>query len=151
MMNKLTTTAALLLLSTWALAADSVVGFWKTIDDETHEAKSIVQLYEHQGKLYGRVVDLLKDKQAKAALPGSPDILGLDIIWDLTKKGDKYRGGEVLDPQKGRVYDCQIWLEGDKLILRGSLFGIGRKQVWLPAKDFKGAAPSPTPRKPRLK
>lgn len=96
MMNKLTTTAALLLLSTWALAADSVVGFWKTIDDETHEPKSIVQLYEYQGKLYGRVVDLLKDKQAKAALPGSPAILGLDIIWDLTKKGDKYRGGEVL-------------------------------------------------------
>lgn len=56
-----------------------------------------------------------------------------------------------LDPQKGRVYDCQIWLEGDKLILRGSLFGIGRKQVWLPAKDFKGGASSPTPRKPRLK
>ena len=151
MMNKLTTTAALLLLSTWALAADSVVGFWKTIDDETHEPKSIVQLYEYQGKLYGRVVDLLKDKQAKAALPGSPAILGLDIIWDLTKKGDKYRGGEVLDPQKGRVYDCQIWLEGDKLILSGSLFGIGRKQVWLPAKDFKGGATSPTPRKPRLK
>lgn len=132
--------------------ADGVIGFWKTIDDETNEPKSIVQVYEHQGKVCGRVVELLQNPGATAKLPGSPAIKGLDIIWDLTKDGDKYKGGEVLDPQKGKVYDAQMWIEGGKLILRGSLFGIGRKQVWLPAKDYKPASDkAPSFKKPKLK
>lgn len=132
--------------------ADSVTGFWKTIDDETNEPKSIVRIYENQGKVYGRVVELLQNDGAKAKLPGSPSIKGLDILWDLTQDGAKYTGGKVLDPQKGKVYDAQIWLEGGKLVLRGSLFGIGRKQTWLPAKDYKPADASvPTFKKPTLK
>lgn len=146
----------LLLLGMMSLSlsamAEGVIGFWKTIDDETNEPKSIVQVYENGGKVYGRVVELLQSPGAKAKLPGSPDIKGLDIIWDLKKDGDKYKGGEVLDPQKGKVYDAQMWVEGGKLILRGSLFGIGRKQVWLPAKDFKPASTAaPTFKKPKLK
>lgn len=134
------------------LAADSVIGFWKTIDDETNEPKSIVQVYEYQGKVCGRVVELLQNPGAKAKLPGSPAIKGLDIIWDLEKDGDKYKGGEVLDPQKGKVYDAQMWIEGGNLILRGSLFGIGRKQTWLPAKDFKPESKAaPSFKKPKLK
>lgn len=132
--------------------AEGVIGFWKTIDDETNEPKSIVQVYENDGKVYGRVVELLQNPGAKAKLPGAPAIKGLDIIWDLKKDGDKYKGGEVLDPQKGKVYDAQMWVEGGKLILRGSLFGIGRKQTWLPAKDFKPAnTAAPTFKKPKLK
>lgn len=146
----------LLLLGMMSLSlsamAEGVIGFWKTIDDETNEPKSIVQVYENGGKVYGRVVELLQNPGAKAKLPGSPAIKGLDIIWDLKKDGDKYKGGEVLDPQKGKVYDAQMWTEGGKLILRGSLFGIGRKQTWLPAKDFKPASTAaPTFKKPKLK
>lgn len=146
----------LLLLGMMSLSlsamAEGVIGFWKTIDDETNEPKSIVQVYENGGKVYGRVVELLQNPGAKAKLPGSPAIKGLDIIWDLTKDGDKYKGGEVLDPQKGKVYDAQMWTEGGKLILRGSLFGIGRKQTWLPAKDFKPESKAtPTFKKPKLK
>lgn len=146
----------LLLLGMMSLSlsamAEGVFGFWKTIDDETNEPKSIVQIYEYQGKVCGRVVELLQNPGAKAELPGSPAIKGLDIIWDLSKDGDKYKGGKVLDPQKGKVYDAQIWLEGGKLVLRGSLFGIGRKQVWQPAKDFKPeSSAAPTFKKPKLK
>lgn len=150
-MNKVLLLLGMMSLSLSALA-DGVIGFWKTIDDETNEPKSIVQVYENGGKVYGRVVELLQNPGAKAKLPGSPAIKGLDIIWDLTKDGDKYKGGEVLDPQKGKVYDAQMWTEGGKLILRGSLFGIGRKQVWLPAKDYKPASTAaPTFKKPKLK
>lgn len=146
----------LLLLGMMSLSlsamAEGVIGFWKTIDDETNEPKSIVQVYENGGKVYGRVVELLQNPGAKAKLPGSPAIKGLDIIWDLKKDGDKYKGGEVLDPQKGKVYDAQMWTEGSKLILRGSLLGIGRKQTWLPAKDYKPASTkAPTFKKPKLK
>ncbi len=143
---------ALLLLSSASLAGEGVLGFWKTIDDETREAKSIVHVYQYQGKVYGRVVKILKNKGAKAKLPGAPSIEGMDIIWDLKKDGEKYSGGEVLDPEKGKVYDCQLWRERDNLILRGSLFGIGRRQTWLPANDYKPTNPAnPVPSKPKLK
>ena len=41
---------------------DAILGKWKTIDDETGEAKSIVELYEKNGLVYGKVVELLKEK-----------------------------------------------------------------------------------------
>ena len=69
-----------------AWAGDDVVGYWTTIDDETNTAKSVVQIYEYQGKIYGRVVELFKNKDAVAKLPDEPLIKGLDVIWDMKKK-----------------------------------------------------------------
>ena len=37
----------------------SPVGTWKTIDDETGKPKSFVQIYEYQGKYYGKIVKLI--------------------------------------------------------------------------------------------
>ena len=144
--------AAMMMLMSASLAwANGVVGFWTTIDDETKEAKSVVQIYEYQGKIYGRVVDVLTDKEARAKLPGSPKIIGLDIIWDLEKDGDEYNDGEILDPQKGKVYGCAIWRDGDNLIVRGKIAFFGRNQTWLPNKTFKGDGKPLTPKKPKLK
>ena len=144
--------AIVLFLASVSQANDGVFGYWTTIDDETKEAKSIVQIYEYQGKVYGRVVELLKNKQAKAKLPDSPFIKGLDIIWDLEKDGDRYEGGEILDPQKGKVYGCEIWREGENLIVRGKIAFLGRNQTWKIAATFKPESDEiPVPKKPRLK
>ena len=71
-------------------------------------------------------------------------------IWN--KKGDKYKGGESLDPKKGKVYGCEMWREGDKLIVRGKIAFLGRNQTWEPNKDFKSDSNEPLiPRKPKLK
>jgi hypothetical protein len=35
------------------------VGKWKTFDDETKEAKSIVEITERGGKIYGKVIEIL--------------------------------------------------------------------------------------------
>lgn len=133
-----------------AQASSDVVGLWTTIDDETKEAKSVVQIYEYQGKIYGRVVELLKDKSAKAKIKGSPAVLGLDIIWDLEKDGDSYSGGEVLDPTKGKVYGCEIWRDGKNLIVRGKIAFLGRNQTWLPNTTSKAKVTNPVPKKPAL-
>lgn len=118
----------------------SPIGYWKTIDDATGEAKSIVRVYEHEGKVYGRVMKVLTDPTAKAKIAGSPAIEGLDIIKDLKPaKNGKLEGGKVLDPKNGRTYSCQIWLEDGKLVMRGSLLGIGRKQTWLAVDPIEGA------------
>lgn len=129
---RILSTLIFLLISNIALANPDIVGLWKTIDDETHEAKSIVRIYKHQDKYYGRVVELFKNKSAKAKIDGEPQILGLDIIWDLKEDGSKLNGGKILDPQKGKVYGCEIWREGEDLIVRGKIAFLGRNQTWKP-------------------
>ena len=61
--------------------------------------------------------------------------MGMTILWGLTKQGEEYRGGEILDPENGEIYRARIKLidNGQKLDVRGfigvSLFG--RSQIWL--------------------
>lgn len=116
-----------------------VTGKWKTIDDETGEAKSIVEVYESNGKIYGKVIEILnpakkntKCDKCKGADKGKP-VLGLVIIKGLTKDGDEWTDGDILDPQKGKLYSCTISLDGkDKLKVRGymGVSLLGRTQVW---------------------
>lgn len=97
------------------------------------------------------MVDLLKNKDATAKIKGEPKIKGLDIIWDLKKVDNKYKGGEILDPQKGKVYGCEMWREGDNLIVRGKIAFLGRNQTWLLNKDFKPEnSENPVPKKPEV-
>ena len=149
-MKKNLLTAGMVLFAMATQATANITGYWTTIDDETKEAKSVVQVYEYQGKYYGQVVELLKNPGAKAKIKGSPSIKGLTIIWDLEKDGKTYSGGEILDPQKGKVYGCEMWREGEKLIVRGKIAFLGRNQTWLPNKTFKGTGTAPTPKKPAL-
>ena len=143
---------ALMFMPFVSWASDDVVGYWTTIDDETNMPKSVVQIYEYQGKVYGRVVELFQNKQAVAKLPDKPLIKGLDVIWDMEKKKDKYTGGEILDPKTGKVYACDLWRDGDKLIVRGKIAFLGRNQTWEPNTTFEPETKEkPVPNRPRLK
>jgi uncharacterized protein (DUF2147 family) len=119
--------------------SQTVFGKWKTIDDETGQAKSIVEVYEKSGKVYGKIVEILNPEKRKsvctkcAGEDKNAPILGLIIVKGLVKDGDEYNGGKILDPLKGEEYKCLIALDGkDKLKVRGfvgvSLFG--RTQYW---------------------
>ena len=131
-------------LAALSVTADEFVGFWTTVDDETKEQKSVVRIYRHGEKYFGRIVNLFKNKDAVAKLPGSPKILGLDIVWNMEKDGRNLDGGKILDPKKGKVYSCGMWRDGDNLIVRGKIAFLGRNQTWLP---YKGE-PLPQPDKP---
>ena len=120
-----------------------VTGKWKTFDDETGEAKSIVHVYEEDGKLYGKVVEILnpakKDKKCQNCKGADKDkpILGLVIIKGLKKDGESYTDGDILDPNKGKLYSCTIKLDGkDTLNVRGylGLSLLGRTQTWVRVK-----------------
>ncbi len=127
-----------------AMAAESITGVYKTIDDETGDAKSLVQIYAYQGKMYGRVIELFQDPDKKAVgIKGDPKILGLDVIWGMEDGGKRFEGGHILDPQKGKIYRCEIWREGNKLIVRGKIGPFGRNQTWLFERDSKDAALTP--------
>ena len=122
----------------------TVIGKWKTIDDETGQAKSIVEVYEKGGKIYGKVVEILRTEHKKdvcskcEGADKNKPILGMIIISGLQKDGVEYNGGTVLDPQNGKKYKCYITLESpDKLKLRGyiGLSIMGRTQYWTRVKD----------------
>ena len=120
--------------------SQTILGKWTTIDDETGTKKAIVEIFEEQGKLFGRIIEILeadKKRQRCTKCEGADKdkpILGLTIIKGLIKNGSSYDGGEITDPKNGKIYRCKISLEGkDKLIVRGylgiSLFG--RSQTWV--------------------
>ena len=122
-----------------SMSAQSVIGKWKTIDDETGKAKSIVEISEKNGKLYGKVVEILTDKKdakcdkCPGADKGKP-IKGLTIITGLKKDGSEYNGGKILDPTSGKEYKCMMKLNGkDKLDVRGyvGIQALGRTQTWI--------------------
>lgn len=119
--------------------AQSVVGKWKTFDDETKEAKSIVEITERDGKIYGKVIEILnpakkniKCQNCSGADKDKP-VLGLEILKGLSKDGKEYSDGKILDPSNGKLYKCTVSLDGnDKLKVRGyvGISAFGRTQVW---------------------
>jgi len=134
----------LLALSASVFALD-LDGFYKTIDDKTGNARSIVRLYKCGDALCGRIVALYDEKGAKIEetlnapvriadkVSGSPKTAGLDIIWNMKLDDDEYSGGKILDPHSGSVYSCVIWKDkkdAKKLNVRGKIGPIGRTQVW---------------------
>ena len=129
----------LLCIASGAMMGQSVIGKWKTIDDNTGKAKSIVEIFEENGKVYGKVIEILNpDRQdalcdnCSGADEGQP-ILGMTIIRGLKKDGDEYNSGKILDPESGKLYKCYIELEeDDSLKVRGYIgFSLlGRTQYW---------------------
>jgi uncharacterized protein (DUF2147 family) len=116
-----------------------VTGKWNTIDDATGKAMSVVEIFEHNNKIYGRVIEILNPKNRTKTCVNCPGddhnkpILGLTIIKGLVKDGSEYNDGKILDPKSGKLYKCYIELESvDKLKVRGYLgiSLIGRTQYW---------------------
>ncbi|MEL6556764.1 MAG: DUF2147 domain-containing protein [Bacteroidota bacterium] len=122
-------------------SAQSIVGSWKTIDDNTGKPRSIVEIYEKDGDYYGKIVKLFRApdedqnpmcEECKGKLKGKP-IIGMEIITGMEKDGDVFNDGEILDPENGKTYDCKLWIEDGNLKVRGYLLFFYRTQTWLPA------------------
>ncbi len=139
-MKKITTLFILVLLSgIMTISAQSVVGKWKTFDDKTGDAKSIVEITEKDGKVYGKIIEILNSEKKNDKCTNCPDqdkdkpLNGLTIIKGLKKDGKDYSDGKILDPVSGKLYKCTISLDGkDKLKVRGyvGISAFGRTQTW---------------------
>lgn len=138
-MKNVLATLVLTVLTVFTIQAQTVTGKWKTIDDETGEAKSIVEITEKNGKYYGKILEILTDKKdakcdkCPGADKGKP-IKGLTIIKGLKKDGSSYTGGTITDPGSGKEYKCAIKLNGtNKLDVRGyvGIQALGRTQTWV--------------------
>jgi uncharacterized protein (DUF2147 family) len=121
--------------------SQTVVGKWKTFDDKTGDAKSIVEITEVGGKLQGKIIEVLNPAkknavctECKGADKGKK-LEGLTIIKNMAKDGSEYSGGKILDPTNGKEYSCIIKVNKDdknKLDVRGyiGMSFAGRTQVW---------------------
>lgn len=170
--------AITLVASVAAQAQNSIVGRWKTIDDETGKPKSIVEITEKDGAIVGKIERLFRepteDQNPKCDKCSGEKkdqlIIGMQILSGLKKDSDtKWSGGEILDPKNGKTYSCKVEIieNGQKLKLRGfiGVSLLGRTQVWqrevepapapaveaAPAAASTDATPAPAPAKPTTK
>ena len=140
------TTIALMLasLAGAAFAQSSPVGLWKTIDDETGKEKSYVRITEAGGVVTGKIEKLLNpatpDPKCEKCTDDRKDqsVVGMTIIRNVKKdddKGELWEGGDILDPNNGKVYKVRLKPEdgGKKLTVRGyiGMPMLGRTQTWL--------------------
>lgn len=142
-------TLALLALSATCMAFSasaneaSPTGLWKNIDDSTGKPRGMIRITEANGKLQGKIEKVFPApnedanptcKKCEGALKDAP-VIGLTILSDLSKEGDKYTGGQILDPDNGKTYRSQLRLveNGKKLEVRGYIGTplLGRSQTWV--------------------
>ena len=125
---------------------NSPLGRWTTIDDETNKPKSVIRIWEKDGKLYGTIEKLFRGPDEEknplcvkcdGELKDKP-IIGLTILRDLVQDDDEWEDGTILDPANGKTYNAKIAVQdgGKKLKVRGYVMGIsllGRTQYWMRA------------------
>lgn len=125
----------------WAQATPA--GLWKTIDDDTKAEKSLVRITDAGGVYTGKVEKILTDKpdakctECADARKDQP-VQGMTILRDIKPDpSDKalWIGGDILDPNNGKVYKVRLKPVdgGKKLEVRGYIGAplLGRTQTWI--------------------
>lgn len=127
----------LCLLFNLSLNAQDITGRWVTIDDNTAKRKSVVEIVMTDGKASGRIVEILdpakRDRTCEACTDDrrGKKVLGMEIIRNMQRDGGEWKGGTIMDPENGKVYDCKMWLEDGELKVRGYVAFFYRTQTWV--------------------
>lgn len=131
------------LLPLAALAQNTPVGRWRSIDDATGKPKAVIEVFEAgNGTLSARIIQLIDTSdgpnplcEACSGARHDKPILGMTIAWGLKPQGKVWGGGRILDPENGKEYSVKFTpiAGGKRLEVRGFL-GVallGRTQTWL--------------------
>lgn len=139
---KTTYITCLSVLFSLTISAQDIFGKWIASDENGLE-KFIVEVYEEDEKVYGKIVETLipSDKGALCVKCDGEDhnkpIKGLVIIDGLTLSGVYYRNGPIFDPEKGKSYKCRLsFADGDPDVLevRGYVAFMYESWYWKRAK-----------------
>lgn len=125
------------------LIGNTPIGYWKTIDDTTGKAKSIVQISRSADQLLtAKVIKIFpvnNSTQNKICTACQGDkhnqpIVGMVIMSGLKSAENEWSNGHILDPENGKIYKCTARLteKGKKLNVHGfvGLPLFGRSQTW---------------------
>ena len=121
----------------------SPVGRWQTIDGKSGKVKSIVAIREQSGSLNGTIETLFDPPVPHptcylcSGTKKDQPLVGLQVLWGFHADGREWAGGQVLDPETGKIYRASLAVEdgGQKLRLHGYV-GIpllGRTEYWVRA------------------
>jgi uncharacterized protein (DUF2147 family) len=130
----------LLFTASISFAQNTVIGKWLS-----ESKKGITEIYEVNGKYYGKLVWLKEptDANGKAKLDENnkeknlrtAPILGLVILKDFVLKDGEWKDGTIYDPENGKTYKCTMWLKDANTIkVRGYWGPFYRTQVWTRSK-----------------
>ncbi|MCL2179845.1 MAG: DUF2147 domain-containing protein [Treponema sp.] len=138
--------------------SEPVVGYWISVDENTNRVTAGWEIYMENGVLFGRILSLADEPRGTIAsacrerYDGFPtagrvnamEVAGTTWIYGLRRQNNgEWRGGKVINPADGNIYNCRIifrpagsragsrTFQTDTLEMRGEIaFGIGRSQYW---------------------
>lgn len=112
---KKTIVTTVLIFSTLSLfAQNEIIGKWLSQDKE-----AMIEIYENQGKYFGKFVWLKKATDAKgqpltdtqnpnAALRKQP-LMNMVMLSNMYFTDKKWKGGTIYNPESGKSYRCEMW------------------------------------------
>ena len=123
--------------------SQTIFGNWNSYDEETNKIESVIEVYEKDSKAFAKIISISDANRSAATCVEcsgkrkNAAILGMNILTGLTKDGNEWSGGKILDPKNGKEYKCYLQLlDNNTLKLRGyigiSMFG--RTAIWKRAK-----------------
>lgn len=135
--------AMLFALSAHAWAGE-MAGVWQEYDDKTGKVEALIRIEQlPDGTYEGKIIRLMADVVGKehmvcgncqGSLHNQP-LLGMRILFGM-KRTDSltFEGGEILDPDEGKVYRCRMRLSADgKTLEVTGYIGIswfGQSETW---------------------
>jgi uncharacterized protein (DUF2147 family) len=138
---KKTIVATLFILSQLSVFAQrEIIGKWLSQDKE-----ATIEIYENQGKFFGKFVWLKKATDAKgqpltdtenpnAALRKQP-LMNLVMLTNMYFDNKKWKGGTIYNPDSGKSYKCEMWQKSpETLNVRGYLGLFYGTETWTRAK-----------------
>ncbi len=102
-------------------------GIWRSIDDRSGEARLVVRVFAENDEVKGTVEKVLADdasaqrcEKCEGRLRNQP-VLGMLLLWGFRYKDGDYKGGQLVDPDDGKIYRCTMRVadDGSKLMIRG--------------------------------
>ena len=143
-MKRLIAALALTMGAALAWGQATPVGVSKTIDDDGKTEKSLVRIAESGGQLVGRIETLFDAAKKDAVCDKCSDerkdkrIVGMTILRNISKDTSDeslWAGGDILDPNNGKVYKVRLRPvdDGKRLEVRGyiGMPMLGRTQTWV--------------------
>ncbi|CAN5302522.1 hypothetical protein BH09BAC1_BH09BAC1_06600 [soil metagenome] len=138
----------LLLFSAWSLVAqvdaDAIEGYWLS-----DEGDYIVNIYEKQGKYYGKVAWLrdsldiygepIRDVMNDLPHRRSKYVMGMDVLLSFQFDKDYWRSGTIYNYKSGNIYNAKITLSSKGNLeltgYYGILFFLGKTKIWTKVKN----------------
>ena len=83
-------------------------GLWQPLDSSG--AQGLIRIYQNQGVYFGRIEPSSPSDHNGARCVRCTDerkdqpIIGMVLIRNMRQRGDGYEGGDIVDPDTGRLY-----------------------------------------------